>query len=315
MRQFNLAVMMYHYVRDPGGDAGYSSAIPGMPLSVFEAQLVELEANFEMIAWPQLRDELSGGRALPSRACLLTFDDGVRDHYLNVFPVLSARRLSGLFFALPRSPRMGLTLGHKIHFLIARLGPDALRGAFYDRLDALQQAEFDQVDARYRSLQSPGDLPADIDIFKHVLQRDLSELAESVLSGLIETYVGPEVEIAGEFFLNQDQILEMAAGGMHFGGHSLSHPWFDWVDDRRQSHEIAASVRWLSTFEQGPWSFAYPYGGWKASSPALLRQSGFIGAFTTRPQRTHTDPFQIGRYDAETFAPEMLRGDPAGGSG
>ena len=314
MRQFTITVMMYHYVRDPGDTADHNSGIPGLPVSSFEAQLDTLAANFEIISWSELRAHLSGSRSLPSQACLLTFDDGVRDHYLNVYPALSARRLSGLFFALARRPGMGLTLGHKIHFLIARLGFNILRAAFCDRLDPAQQVQFDKAGARYRSLQRPVSASGVIDEFKCVLQRELSDIAEPVLSQLVEEYVGPEAEIAREFFLNGAQILEMAAGGMHFGGHSQSHPWFDWIDDQRQAQEIAASSHWLSTIEEGPWSFAYPYGGLDARSPALLRENGFIGAFTTLPQATHTDTLQIGRYDGESFRPEMIVSDAPGGS-
>jgi peptidoglycan/xylan/chitin deacetylase (PgdA/CDA1 family) len=303
---------MYHYVRDPGDAADNSSGIPGLPVSTFEAQLDYLGANFEMIAWPDLRACLSGARSLPSRACLLTFDDGVRDHYLNVFPVLSSRNMPGLFFALARHPSMGLTLGHKIHFLIARLGFHALRSVFYDRLDGIQQVAFDHADARYRSPGSKVSDSDEIEVFKLALQRDLSDMAEPILSQLIVETIGPEEEIAREFFLNREQVVEMADGGMHFGGHSHSHPWFDWVDDQRQAEEIAVSGRWLSTFAEGPWAFAYPYGGLDPRSPALLRANGFLGAFTTIPQAAHTDPFYIGRYDAESFTPELIAGGVMG---
>jgi peptidoglycan/xylan/chitin deacetylase (PgdA/CDA1 family) len=266
-----------------------------------------------MIAWPDLRDCLSGARSLPSRACLLTFDDGVRDHYLNVFPKLSARRLSGLFFALARHPSMGLTLGHKIHFLIARLGFQTLRSSFCDRLDLAQQVTFDRAEARYRGLQRPDSDSQETEVFKLALQRDLSGMAEPILSQLIVEAVGSEAEIAREFFLNRKQVIEMTGGGMHFGGHSQSHPWFDWIDDWRQAQEIEASGRWLATFEEGPWAFAYPYGCLDDRSPAFLRANGFLGAFTTVPQGTHTDPFFIGRFDAESFSPERIAGGVMGG--
>src|SRR5919202_5712669 len=104
---FALTVMMYHYVRDPGDAAEAGSGIPGMPVSEFEAQLDHLMREYAMIAWPEMRDYLVANEPLPERACLLTFDDGVSDHYLNVFPALQRRGLSGLFFALARSGEAG----------------------------------------------------------------------------------------------------------------------------------------------------------------------------------------------------------------
>lgn len=92
---------------------------------------------------------------------------------------------------------------------------------------------------------------------------------------------------------------------MHFGGHSRRHPWFNWVSAEAQADEIEASAGWLREVEPGPWAFAYPYGGFGADSPGLLRARGFAAAFTTVEQRRHTDPFFIGRLDGEAFTPSI----------
>jgi peptidoglycan/xylan/chitin deacetylase (PgdA/CDA1 family) len=112
-------------------------------------------------------------------------------------------------------------------------------------------------------------------------------------------HVGPEKEIAQSYYLKTDQILEMAAGGMHFGGHSRTHPWFDWIDAEARTAEIKASSAWLQQIESGPWAFAYPYGGLSDDSPSLLKKYGFAAAFTTQPQFLHPNPYFIGRLDGE----------------
>ena len=89
---------------------------------------------------------------------------------------------------------------------------------------------------------------------------------------------------------------------MHFGGHSVTHPWFDFISAERQAAEIAASAGWLAGIEPGPWSFAYPYGGLSPTAPGLLAQHGFAAAFTTRTLLRHVDPFYIGRLDGEELA-------------
>jgi peptidoglycan/xylan/chitin deacetylase (PgdA/CDA1 family) len=138
-----------------------------------------------------------------------------------------------------------------------------------------------------------------VGVLKSALQRELSPQAEIALSQLFEEHLGPEVEVARELYLSPAQIAEMTAGGMSFGGHSRSHPWFDWVGAAGQAQEIAASAAWLRAVEAGPWAFAYPYGGHSADSPGLLQAHGFAAAFTTAEQTQHTDPFLIGRWDGE----------------
>jgi peptidoglycan/xylan/chitin deacetylase (PgdA/CDA1 family) len=300
----DLTVMMYHYVRDPGDAAEAGSGIPGMSTEVFEQQLDELGRQHTFVSWPDVRAAIRGNQQLPSSACLLTFDDGVCDHYVNVFRILRNRNLSGLFFALDRCNTPGLTLPHKIHFLLAKLGLVGLREAILEKLHPAQKDQFAQAEKHYQKQYPPISLERRINLLKAVLQRDLSMEANSVLSELFELHIGSENEIAGSYYLNMEQIHEMGKGGMHFGGHSRSHPWFDWIDAATRATEIEQSADWLKDVEPGPWAFAYPYGGLSDDSPQLLKEAGFSAAFTTQTQIRHSDPYYIGRLDGEEMAQE-----------
>jgi len=295
MSAFSLTTLMYHYVRDPGDRAEAGSGIPGLAPARFEAQLEYLAQHYTMITWSDLHADLLGQHSLAPNACMLTFDDGTCDHYINVFPILRKRGLSGLFFALARQPGDGLALGHKIHFLLARLGVDDLRETVWDHLKPAQRQIYTQAEAHYRA---SGEKSA-VELLKSILQRDLSVPADTILSELIAEHIGDEAQIAGEYYLTSAQIAEMSANGMHFGGHGRRHPWFDWVSAAEQADEIGASAAWLRTIGPGPFPFAYPYGGYNADSAQLLRAHGFSAAFTTVVRVRHSDPFLIGRLDGE----------------
>ena len=71
---------------------------------------------------------------------------------------------------------------------------------------------------------------------------------------------------------------------------------------RARTAEIKTSADWVRQFEPGPWAFAYPYGGLSDDSPNLLKEHGFIAAFTTQTQVRHTNPYFIGRLDGEEMA-------------
>ena len=297
-----LTAMMYHYVRDPGDEAEAGSGISGMPTDVFDRQLDELSRQHTFVSWPDVRRAIQEDQPLPPSACLLTFDDGVVDHYLNVFRILQSRNLSGLFFALDRCESAELVLAHRIHFLLAQCGVSGLRDAIWEKLSSLQRELFTQAERKYEFKYPMSSIDDQINLLKAVLQRDLSADVDSILRDLFETYVGSEREIARRYYLTGEQIREMVAGGMHFGGHSRNHPWFDWIDAQARTAEIVASAEWLHLFEPEPWAFAYPYGGLSSDSPAILKQSGFIAAFTTQPGLTHSDPYLIGRLDGEELA-------------
>lgn len=296
-----LTVMMYHYVRDRLDAAEAGSGIAGLPVSAFEAQLDELARQHTFVTWPQVRAAIRDGAPLPPSACLLTFDDGLRDHYLNVFRILRKRETSGLFFVLARDPAEGLVLGHRLHYLLAKLGVAAVREAVRETLNPPQLELFDETEKRYQTKYPPVSTEARINLLKAVLQRELSAQVNEILAELMEEHIGPERDLAGRYYLTGEQIREMAAGGMHFGGHSHSHPWFDWIDTAQRTVEIRASAEHLSHIEPGPWAFAYPYGGLSDDSPELLSAHGFAAAFTTKPQVSHSSAYHIGRLDGEEF--------------
>lgn len=292
-----LTVLMYHYVRDAGDAAEAGSGIPGLPVSTFSAQLDHLANEYAMVTWDDVRAAILGARTLPEGACLLTFDDGVCDHYLNVFPVLARRNLSGLFFALARRDGDPLPLPHKLHYLIAAIGLERLRDEVWQGLDGSQREIYRAAEARYRLRWR-----SETDVVKGIFQRDLAGLLDPLLDRLLEQHIGMARELAGHLFLSETQIREMRAGGMHFGGHSQTHPWFDFIDPAQRTAEIAASRAWLSQVEDAPYAFAYPYGGLAADAPDLFRLNHFRAAFTTREQVQHADPFYIGRFDGEEWS-------------
>ncbi|HZM25351.1 MAG TPA: polysaccharide deacetylase family protein, partial [Anaerolineales bacterium] len=198
----------------------------------------------------------------------------------------------------------GFVLAHKIHFLLAKLGVAGLRNAIWEKLNIPQRERFTEAENKYQLKYPPVSPEGQINLLKAILQRDLSNEVDVLLSDLFEIHVGSEIEIAQNYYLNAEQIHEMAAGGMHFGGHSRNHPWFDWINAETRASEIKASAEWLGQFEPKPWAFAYPYGGLAEDAPRLLKEHGFLAAFTTRTQLLHPDPYYIGRLDGEELAIE-----------
>lgn len=290
----NLTAMMYHYVRDVGDAAEQRTGIPGLAVKEFAAQVDRLAREYNMVSWDDVRGAVLDGKPLPERACLLTFDDGVCDHYLNVFPLLKQRGLAGLFFALARRDANTVPLPFKLHYLIAKLGLDRLREEIWAHLTETQRGTYRRAEARYRVRWH-----SETDVVKGVLQRDLEPEIDSFLHELLEQHIGPEPELAQRLFLSEQQKKEMRAGGMNFGGHSATHPWFDFIDAARREKEIRASNKSLCSIEQAPYAFAYPYGGLADDAPDLLQQHQFLAAFTTRRETRQSDAYYIGRYNGE----------------
>ena len=99
-----FCILTYHGVLP----AGYHSDDPqqdGCLVSAenLRAQLRLLKECYHVVSPDQVRDWLSGGEELPERAVLLTCDDGLRNAFTDMAPILREEGLSCLFFVLGES--------------------------------------------------------------------------------------------------------------------------------------------------------------------------------------------------------------------
>lgn len=296
-------VVMYHYVRNP--EETPFADLKALRLAEFHAQLEWLAGRWSPVACDTFA---AAGHDLPTRAALLTFDDGFVDHFEAVYPALKARGWSGVFFvagaALGDPPR--LLNVHKTQFLLAKLGAErfarAVEGAVASTAggDALgHRAEV------YRYDKTP-DLAA-----KHLLNYELPfDEADRVLSDLFATHIGDETAFARSLYLSRHQVRDMAAGGMTFGFHTESHRVLSRLDRDAQRSELARGVALLRQLTgQRSVPFCYPYGHphtYNSDTVSLLAELGYGLAFNTtrRLARPASDPrFEIPRFDTRDLPP------------
>ena len=82
-----LYIAMYHYTRDLA-NSRYPE-IKGLDYRLFKEQLDFFAAHFQVVTMEQVLEAAQGGKALPERALLLTFDDGYIDNYRLMSSLLS----------------------------------------------------------------------------------------------------------------------------------------------------------------------------------------------------------------------------------
>jgi peptidoglycan/xylan/chitin deacetylase (PgdA/CDA1 family) len=99
--QVRVPILMYHYVSELPPDADrYRVDLTVLPEN-FYAQLQYLaDAGYHTITLTDLYLHLTQGYPLPEKPVVLTFDDGYRDAYEVVFPMLLDYGFTGTFFVL-----------------------------------------------------------------------------------------------------------------------------------------------------------------------------------------------------------------------
>ncbi|GAB2514275.1 poly-beta-1,6-N-acetyl-D-glucosamine N-deacetylase PgaB [Lysobacter humi (ex Lee et al. 2017)] len=91
-----LLVLSYHDIRDDVAAKGDPDPF-AVSTRNFAMQLDWLRAHgYVPVSAKAVRDARSGGRALPDKAVLLTFDDGLRSTYTHALPLLKAYRYPAL---------------------------------------------------------------------------------------------------------------------------------------------------------------------------------------------------------------------------
>jgi peptidoglycan/xylan/chitin deacetylase (PgdA/CDA1 family) len=92
---------VYHYVRDREEGSRFPG-IKGVTLGEFRDQVRRLAERYEMATFDAALDFLNGNYHPSKSLCLLTFDDGLKDHYRDVYPILQEADIQGLFFLTSR---------------------------------------------------------------------------------------------------------------------------------------------------------------------------------------------------------------------
>ena len=315
-----LTIVVYHYVRQLA--LSRYPAIKGLEAHAFDAQLEYIARHYEVCGARDVVAASRGGRPLPPNACLLTFDDGLADHFGVVFPRLVNRRWSGVFFPpVSAVARERVLDTHKIQFILA--GTDDHQALARRVVELVERARreadvpsADELRGRYAEPSRFGD-SADVMFVKRVLQRGLPEAIRArITAALFDEVVGVDERVfARELYLDREQLRCMLASGMEVGGHGAEHVWLDALDRRAQAREIELTRAFLADLRghARDWTMCYPFGAYNADTLALLAEAGCALGVTTRVGLVGDfgAPLEMPRLDTNDL-PRTRDAEPAG---
>lgn len=298
---------MYHYVRPFDLDQPH---LFYLNLDDFEQQLEYFEQSIGIITRSQWYSALNDQTELPS-GVVLTFDDGLIDHYRYVYPLLKARNLWGIFYISSSALQAQQLLNvHRVHYLIGRFGGTRVLKVLDSLLsnDLFILGFYEQLEAAPYSKQT---MDNDSLRVKKIVNYSLKpESKDLVLSQLFHKLAGDESIVSQQFYMNAEQITEMANDGFTFGAHGASHNLLTKFKGDTLSHEVTGSVKALNNClpEQSD-TFCYPYGGPDSWNQQVLKelqeQNIRYGFCVESTDITVADiqqrPLLLPRYDCNEF--------------
>lgn len=308
-----LTIIMYHYVRDlrrsryPG--------IKGRTIEGFRRQIEYVQRRYTLVSGEEVLAAVEDDADLPDRAALLTFDDGYKDHFTNVFPILDEEGLPASFFppACSVLDRKLLDV-NKIHFILAcadEVGPllDQLFELMYSwgKASELRSREaYLEASAGEHRFDEPR-----VVLLKRMLQRELpKELRGRIVDRLFEVHVDVSEEVlAEELYMDLEQCRCLRRHGMYVGSHGDWHAWLDRLDAQEQRAHVDRSLQFLRQVGTplDRWIMCYPYGAHDATLRSILRDRGCAVGLTTRAEvadLTENDTLRLPRVDTNDIPVE-----------
>ena len=231
---------------------------------------------------------------------LLTFDDGLSDHFDYIFPELKARNITGIFFipTIPFLEKNSLLSVHKLHILYGKLGWENLKKLFLSKIN-LSENEFNLKFKNNNYIKAYPFDKKQISIFKYALNYILEEhLVSKIADELISENI--EKDLINNFYLTKSNINEMQNYGMVFGAHGHKHKPFSSLDNSKFKIEISKFTRILKELSIDPFSVSYPYGDTSSINNEninLLKSYNYKMGFIAENIIFKNDFFRIPRKD------------------
>jgi len=293
INRHKLLVVMYHGVTRQHYDPPVWTQLPEV---IFQRQLEFLARYYQPVSLQQVVHAISGACALPERAVLITFDDGLRNNATVAWPIL--RRMD-------------------------------IPAAIFLTVDFIETDRFFWVDELYIYLVEASrsgkawplaDLPEGRSFFEagdiwgaylYIVEK-YKRLPESTLREHLSTLAAAfpfDRTLFNEDFglLEWDQVKAMHREGLvDFGVHTATHQILTQMDQKNVEHELVASRMTLEEkLGQPVRTFCYPNGrrglDFSLEHEALLREIGYTCAFATDRalfDPIHDNPYAIGRIPA-----------------
>jgi peptidoglycan/xylan/chitin deacetylase (PgdA/CDA1 family) len=307
MSQPQLYVSTYHYVRDLPRTR--FRRIKGMLLDDFCQQVKSLPDAFEMATVNSALEFLNGTYHPRRDLCLMTFDDGLKEHYADVTPILEDNGIQGVFFLITSCLEEHRVVPvHMNHFLTAGLGFERYRAMF---MEVIKTSGFDeQLEMQIDSAVSQHTYPLDtleVARFKYLFNFVLPpSCRDEAVRALFVECIGGEHEFAADLYLSWSQAREMQQAGMAMGGHSNEHRPLATLGDEELKQDLTTCWDLIqrNLASQSQWPFSYPYGkadSFNGSVIKVLRQLGFHFSLCTESgiNLPGMDLFAIRRLDCK----------------
>jgi peptidoglycan/xylan/chitin deacetylase (PgdA/CDA1 family) len=301
---------MYHFVNSES-DSILFSGMHGVKEKDFEKQLKNLLKSGCILTEADIKDAAFKEKYPNDDHFYLTFDDGFKQHFDNVYPLLKDYGIHGSFFV----PSMALETG-KIPLVekqrVLQYNLFTNYEEFLNIFCSLVRAKFEKMSFCYpsddnvrncRDYLKEYTFYSDGERYFRKIRNEYLNNGEFqlIINEIFEKFYSTDYKFINEYYLSIQDLKTMQKNGMVIGGHTYSHPFLNKLPVNQIKHEVEKGMVFLrNKVDKDINSFAYPFGAFNDNVIKCLKQSGIDYAFDTRTEGPSTR-FNIRRNDPATF--------------
>ena len=281
-----LLVPYYHMVSDRQ-IPHLSHLYPYKNLRQFSEDLDFLTRNYTPIDLREVLRSIHNGTGFRKKKFLLVFDDGFREIYEVIAPVLHRKGIPAVFFLCTGFiDNKKLCFEHKASLLAGILEKQVSELKRSSILKLYLDKGFSYLDPKQAVLNTP---------YSH---QDLLDEVANVIDADFNEYLFNQRP-----YLTSDEINKLLENGFSVGAHSIDHPrYIELTDDEKvyQTVQSVRDIRRLFGLEYGV--FAFPHSDAKISMNLLERihQSGIVDAtFGNQGMLKEPFPCHLQRFSLE----------------
>jgi peptidoglycan/xylan/chitin deacetylase (PgdA/CDA1 family) len=209
----------------------------------FNNDLDILTKYFHPVDLHTFLDSIKKNQQLPKNSMLLTIDDGLKEIYTKMAPILLERKIPATIF---------LTKNYVDNY---ELGDDHKKSLLINRLNNLTTGEFEKLFKKYNLVLSGNTSFKDSIINISYKNRKLIDELASSVSLNFDEYLS-----INKPYIVSSQVKELIDQGFTFGGHSIDHPRLVELDLENQIKQAVESVDFVcKNFNINYRVFAFPY--------------------------------------------------------
>lgn len=287
---------MWHYVVPP---QGLPVKISGelCSLESFKEQLQKIKEIFNVISMGKAIESIRQGVELLPNTFVLTFDDGTKDHYKIVLPILQELGLTATFFVMkaPLAGKIPSTL--KLQLIVGEANPRAVRGEVFPWV-----MRNNNLGEHFQNIEVPPEhYRFEIEAIREIKWICNFKLGpkdkDKVVDEMFRMVLGDrESEFVKKMFMGKSEIIALSKAGMEIGSHSVGHYVMSSLEDKDLENEVVDSKRFLERLLGHPISyFAYPSAGaGTVGVREAVEHVGYLAAFEYDPRvKINQPPYDL----------------------